>query len=88
MNMQSEIGPMKLIRPCEKKSATGENAVAASIKDFGFYSRSVVVEDGVILIGQERSMAAVKLSSTVRSRWEQVGADGSRSEQMGGHGCH
>ena len=78
MNMQSEMRPMKSIRPCENRSDAGLNAVAASIKDFGFHQRFVVDEDAVIAIGQVRSMAAVKLSSTVRSRWEQMGADGSR----------
>ena len=66
---------MEPIRPCEKRSDAGVNAVAASMQDFGFHQRFVVDEDAVIVIGQAKSMAAVKLSSTVRSRWEQMGAD-------------
>ena len=78
MNMQSEMRPMKSVRPCENRGDAGVNAVAASIKDFGSHPGFVVDDDAVIAIGQVRSMAAVKLSSAVRSRWEQIGADGSR----------
>ena len=67
-NMQSEMRSMKSIRHYENRSDAGVNAVAASIKDFDFHRRFLVDEDAVIVIGQVRSMAAVKLSSTVRSR--------------------
>jgi ParB-like chromosome segregation protein Spo0J len=61
MNIQAEMRSVMSIRPCEHMKDAGVNAVAASIKDFGFHQRIVVDEDGVIVVGQARYMAAVKL---------------------------
>ena len=74
---------MKSIRHYENRSDAGMNAVAASIKDFDFHRRFVGDEDALIVMGPVRSLAAVKLSSTERSRWEQIGADEKRGVGFG-----
>ena len=61
MNMLAEMRSVMSIRRCDNMKDAGVNAVAASIKDFGFHQRIVVDDDGVIVVGPARYMAAVKL---------------------------
>jgi DNA modification methylase len=63
-NMQVEMRPLGSIRPYENNprwNEAGVDAVAASIRAFGFRQPLVVDEAGVILVGHTRYKAALKL---------------------------
>src|SRR6516165_298486 len=65
--MQIEQRPVTSIRPYENNPRHNDaavDAVAASIRAFGFRQPIVVDEDGVILVGHARYKAAVKLGLT------------------------
>src|SRR5215831_1430550 len=62
--MQVEMRPIGTIRPYEnnpRQNDAGVDAVAASIREFGFRQPIVVDEDGVIIVGHTRYKAALKL---------------------------
>src|SRR5467141_4495425 len=62
--MQVELRPISSIRPYENNPRINDaavDAVAASIKEFGFRQPIVVDEQGVIIVGHTRYKAALKL---------------------------
>jgi DNA modification methylase len=62
--MQVEMRPLGSIRPYENNPRLNDaavDAVAASIREFGFRQPIVVDEDGVIIVGHTRYKAALKL---------------------------
>jgi hypothetical protein len=62
--MKIEIRPLSEIRPYPNNPRTNDqavDAVAASIREFGFRQPIVVDEEGVIVCGQTRYKAARKL---------------------------
>src|SRR5262245_47994157 len=62
--MQVEMRPISSIRPYENNPRLNEaavDAVAASIREFGFRQPLVVDEQGVIIVGHTRYKAALKL---------------------------
>jgi ParB-like chromosome segregation protein Spo0J len=62
--MQVELRPIDTIKPYENNprlNDDGVDAVAASIKEFGFRQPIVVDEDDVIIVGHTRYKAALKL---------------------------
>ncbi|HEY7157263.1 MAG TPA: ParB N-terminal domain-containing protein, partial [Gemmataceae bacterium] len=62
--MQVEMRPIGTIRPYENNPRLNDaavDAVAASIRQFGFRQPIVVDEDGVIIVGHTRYKAALKL---------------------------
>jgi DNA modification methylase len=62
--MQVEMRPISSIRPYENNPRLNDaavDAVAASIKEFGFRQPIVVDEEGVIIVGHTRYKAALKL---------------------------
>lgn len=62
--MQIEIRSIKDIRPYEHNPSSNDgavDAVAASIKEFGWQQPIVVDKDGVIIAGHTRYKAAKKL---------------------------
>lgn len=62
--MQVELRPIGSIKPYENNprlNDAGVDAVAASIREFGFRQPIVVDEDGVIIVGHTRYKAALKL---------------------------
>src|SRR5262245_43929280 len=62
--MQVEMRPISSIRPYENNPRLNEaavDAVAASIREFGFRQPIVVDEQGVIIVGHTRYKAALKL---------------------------
>jgi DNA modification methylase len=62
--MQVEMRPLSSIRPYEnnpRSNDAGVDAVAASIRAFGFRQPLVVDEAGVIIVGHTRYKAALKL---------------------------
>jgi DNA modification methylase len=66
-NMLVEMRPIDSIRPYENNPRLNDaavDAVAASIKAFGFRQPCVVDEDGVIIVGHTRYKAAKKLGLT------------------------
>jgi DNA modification methylase len=65
--MHVEMRPITSIRPYENNPRLNDaavDAVAASIKEFGFRQPLVVDEEGVILVGHTRYKAALKLGLT------------------------
>jgi hypothetical protein len=65
--MQVELRPITSIRPYESNPRLNDaavDAVAASIKAFGFRQPIVVDEQGVIIVGHTRYKAALKLGLT------------------------
>src|ERR1017187_4265617 len=65
--MHVEMRPIETIRPYANNPRTNDaavDAVAASIKEFGFRQPIVVDEDGVIIVGHTRYKAALKLGLT------------------------
>ena len=65
--MLVEMRPLDSIRPYENNPRLNDaavDAVAASIKEFGFRQPIVVDEDGVIIVGHTRYKAALKLGLT------------------------
>src|SRR5258708_33457379 len=63
--MQIEHRPLASIRPYENNPRLNDDAVEAvarSIREFGFRQPIVVDEAGVIVVGHTRYKAAVKLS--------------------------
>jgi ParB-like chromosome segregation protein Spo0J len=62
--MQVEMRPVATIRPYEnnpRQNDTAVDAVAASIKEYGFRQPVVVDEQSVIIVGHTRYKAALKL---------------------------
>ena len=62
-----ELRPISSIKPYQKNPRINDSAVdavAASIKEFGFHQPIVVDEDGVIIVGHTRYKAAIKLGMT------------------------
>ena len=62
--MKVEMWPIQSIRPYENNPRLNDaavDAVAASIREFGFRQPVVVDEDGVIVVGHTRYKAAIKL---------------------------
>src|SRR5215471_14243158 len=62
--MQIELRPVGSIRPYENNPRINDqaiDAVAASIREFGFRQPIVVDADGVIIVGHVRYKAALKL---------------------------
>src|SRR5437868_10054581 len=62
--MKVELRPIASIRPYEKNPRLNDqavDAVAASIREFGFRQPIVVDEQGVIIVGHARYKAALKL---------------------------
>jgi DNA modification methylase len=62
--MHVELRPIGTVRPYENNPRLNDaavDAVAASIKEFGFRQPLVVDEDGVIVVGHTRYKAALKL---------------------------
>ena len=67
--MLVEERPIDSIRPYENNPRVNDpavDAVAASIRQFGFRQPIVVDEDGVIIVGHTRYKAALKLG------WQEV----------------
>jgi DNA modification methylase len=65
--MYVEMRPITSIRPYENNPRLNDaavDAVAASIREFGFRQPIVVDEDGVIVVGHTRYKAALKLGMT------------------------
>src|SRR6516165_11928490 len=65
--MQIEMRPIGSIRPYDNNPRLNDpavDAVAASIKAFGFRQPIVVDEQGVIIVGHTRYKAALKLGLT------------------------
>jgi DNA modification methylase len=65
--MNIEMRPIASIRPYDNNPRLNDSAVdavAASIKEFGFRQPIVVDEDGVIIVGDTRYKAAQKLGMT------------------------
>jgi len=65
--MNVENRPINSIRPYENNPRTNDaavDAVAASIKEFGFRQPIVVDEQGIIIVGHTRYKAALKLGMT------------------------
>jgi site-specific DNA-methyltransferase (adenine-specific) len=65
--MHVELRPIASIRPYDNNPRLNDaavDAVAASIKEFGFRQPIVVDEDGVIIVGHTRYKAALKLGMT------------------------
>ena len=65
--MQVDMRPIRSIRPYENNPRLNDaavDAVAASIREFGFRQPIVVDEDGVIVVGHTRYKAALKLGFT------------------------
>ena len=63
--MHVEMRPIDTIRPYEnnpRQNDAGVDAVAASIREFGFRQPIVVDEEGIIIVGHTRYKAALKLS--------------------------
>jgi len=66
--MHVELRPITSIRPYENNpriNDPGVDAVAASIRAFGFRQPIVVDEQGVIIVGHTRYKAALKLGLEV-----------------------
>jgi len=66
--MLVEQRPISSIRPYENNpriNADAVDAVAASIREFGFRQPIVVDEEGVIIVGHTRYLAALKLGLEV-----------------------
>jgi DNA modification methylase len=66
--MQVEERPIGSIRPYEQNPRLNDDAVdavAASIREFGFRQPIVVDEEGVIIVGHTRYKAAIQLGLTV-----------------------
>jgi DNA modification methylase len=64
MTMHVEMRPITSIKPYEnnpRQNDAGVDAVAASIREFGFRQPIVVDEEGVIIVGHTRYKAALKL---------------------------
>jgi DNA modification methylase len=62
--MHVEMRPLASIRPYEnnpRQNDSGVDAVAASIREFGFRQPIVVDEENVIIVGHTRYKAAIKL---------------------------
>jgi ParB-like chromosome segregation protein Spo0J len=62
--MQVELRPITTIRPYENNPRVNDqavDAVAASIREFGFRQPIVIDEAGVIVVGHTRYKAALKL---------------------------
>jgi site-specific DNA-methyltransferase (adenine-specific) len=62
--MQIELRPITSIRPYATNPRCNDqavDAVAASLKEFGFRQPIVVDEEGVIVVGHTRYKAALKL---------------------------
>jgi ParB-like chromosome segregation protein Spo0J len=62
--MLVEVRPLSSVRPYERNPRLNDqavDAVAASIREFGFRQPIVVDEDGVIIVGHTRYKAALKL---------------------------
>src|SRR5438552_1123605 len=62
--MQVEMRPIGSIRPYENNPRLNDDAVdavAASIREFGFLQPIVVDEQGIIIVGHTRYKAALKL---------------------------
>jgi site-specific DNA-methyltransferase (adenine-specific) len=62
--MKVEMRPIDTIRPYEsnpRQNDSGVDAVAASLREFGFRQPIVVDEEGVIIVGHTRYKAALKL---------------------------
>ena len=65
--MHVEMRPIRVIRPYENNPRLNDaavDAVAASIREFGFRQPIVVDEDSVIIVGHTRYKAAIKLGMT------------------------
>jgi DNA modification methylase len=65
--MKVEMRPIGSIRPYDNNPRLNDaavDAVAASIKEYGFRQPIVVDEDGVIIVGHTRYKAALKLGMT------------------------
>src|SRR6516225_231624 len=65
--MNIEMRPIASIRPYDNNPRLNDaavDAVAASIREFGFRQPLVVDEDGVIIVGHTRYKAALKLGQT------------------------
>ncbi len=65
--MEVEMRPIGSIKPYENNPRTNDaavDAVAASVRAFGFRQPIVVDEDGVIIVGHTRYKAALKLGMT------------------------
>ncbi len=62
--MQVEMRPLSAIKPYDRNPRVNDpavDAVAASIREFGFRQPIVVDEEGVIVVGHTRYKAAMKL---------------------------
>jgi len=62
--MEIEMRPVGSIKPCEnnpRMNDAGVDAVAASLREFGFRQPVVVDEQDVIIVGHTRYKAALKL---------------------------
>src|SRR5262245_35823448 len=65
--MKVEIRPIDSIKPYENNPRlyeSGVEAVAASIREYGWQQPLVLDEDGVIIVGHTRYKAALKLGLT------------------------
>jgi DNA modification methylase len=65
--MHIEMWPIERVKPYDKNPRINDaavDAVAASIKEFGFRQPIVVDEQGVIIVGHTRFKAAIKLGMT------------------------
>src|SRR5579871_7032530 len=65
--MEVKMRPITSIRPYENNPRINEaavDAVAASIREYGFRQPIVVDEEGVIIVGHTRYKAALKLGLT------------------------
>ncbi len=66
--MQVELRPLNSIRPYDNNARHNDeavDAVAASIREFGFRQPIVVDEEDVIIVGHTRYKAAAKLGLEV-----------------------